>query len=340
MIYLAKQKNYDSSNFPNGDNFIYRMYGFGAISLTSIILLLLCVVSGIGIFFLIGFFAFVFVLLPSLYLLLQPIIRKVLQIASSKRTDFADIIPAVNFKGDWLMELDSERIRMKNLKETFKFIWEKKIDFFLIAPGFNLALFHVLYLLGYFQVDPDVGLNASLRENDLLIYNVITPFIFILYFTIAWVWESAEIKIAKINTDSAIHRRSQQGEEYEINELGFASNSFQNIILFFAGINAINWAVSVDTQYGATNSSLLASFLVNFILFVVMTIGYSIFIGVMYFRSSAHEKMVNNLRRNIWEDYSKSLVNPHYKRKYNINIMRTSIPDAKLEHLDKQGGMQ
>lgn len=337
-----------NTKYPNGSKFIYQSENFGIKSITFVaVLITSLLLSLFGLTILLAFPAIILVLFPRVYKKLRynKISRSLLYFLSSKRTNLLDVIPGVYFKGDWFIEEVSEEPDFNSVRGVFYFIKSHWMDFFLIPVGFVVAFIRLGVWIGVLKIKPDLEdvIDLMFEGNMMFLIFILLPIFLSLYYIIVWTWEGAELKIAKINADSkklnsnsnSIETQNKE-DEYEIDELIFASNSIRNIVSIFAGYQAFVWVY--ERNLALDNPEFNLGYLIGSLLGVmIFTSGIGIFLGIMYLRSGVHENFVNEIREKIYDNYLNNQNEEYNSNKTNyIFVRKTSLPSLKVETTTRQ----
>jgi uncharacterized membrane protein len=231
--------------------------------------------------------------------------------------DFFSYIPGVSLDGRWFLEQDSEIKRMASLFDVAKFVGQNYQIFFIGNIGITAMVLRVLlFIRGEPQLDEFFDVEGILGLGLFLGIFWIVPIIMAIYFVWAFVWEDAELKIAKTKVSTASKFRGDN-EIIETTFLSSSSRSIQRIFGLFFGVPAIVWLIDKlnEEPNNATTSDPLTGFALTFVVIIFAIIAFFItgvaiiFMAVMYYRSGVHEELVNRFRKEIIEmnknnDYS------------------------------------
>lgn len=287
----------------DGSNpFLFEVHGFKKEGRPFAFVIVIALLgSFFGFMFILGFIALILILFPGIYKKLAFVPKRLLLLSSSI-FGFLSYIPAVNLKGRWFIEQGSERKRLETIPDIVKFIFSNWQPFFLINVGITtLVARAILFTRG----DPPVGTLLSLdvlTSTGFFFMFAIIPFFMGFYFIWVWVWQDAELKVA-------LTRKSTKGVDQfgmrieETAQLLPAADSIKALFILFFGLPAIVWFVDESSRRDSDFASGTTGLLALSIAFILAMGGIVILMGIMYYRSGAHEYLVNELRDHIKKNY-------------------------------------
>ncbi|OLS21354.1 MAG: hypothetical protein HeimC3_35990 [Candidatus Heimdallarchaeota archaeon LC_3] len=308
-----------------GDPFLFEVKGFAIKSKSFFFVLILSLLfSVLGLLFIFCFIALIFILIPKIYKKLS-FLPKFLLILSYPIFGFLSYLPGVNMKGKWFIEQGSERKRLETIPEVIKFIFVNWQPFFLVNIGVvTLSVRAILWIQG----DPPIGSLLStevLTGSGFFFMFAIVPVFMALYFIVVWVWEDAELKVAYIKTSTKGLDESSKGIE-ETTQLIPASDSIRSIFTLAFGLPAVFWFVDESGRRSVDFATGTIGVIAIILIFFIFIGGVVILMGVMYYRSGAHEHLVNELRNHIRARYEK-------KEDENVQICYSSVRPITLENI-------
>lgn len=304
------------------DDFLFTVEGFQKVGWSFVVLGGICLATTWGGFmFTIGFVAVIFVLFLNLYKfrIYRNCSKYVLLKLSGKIGKILSFVPNTSFNGTWFMEQNSEKKELKSVYQLIRFLVDHWVDFILIHTAIVAFFYQMRQYISPREIDGSYEsvLDFILADpNDFTVLYVIMllPIFMSLYFTTVWVWEDAEIKIAKWTISS-------KGDATEISELILASRSLRNLITFFVGFNTILWIIDLDAEISGSSDyiSRIGTIIIIFLAIFGTSGGITVLMGVMYYRSGVHEYLVNELRLFIRDKYLSKIKNQQ------ISICKSNI---------------
>ena len=284
----------------------FKLIGFRKLSITFLVLFGFSFFFSIfGLFWVFTFTALLFIVFPVLYRLLYYVPRELLFL-SNPFMDFLSILPGVHVTGDWFIEKDSEVKKLTSIYDVMKFIISNYQAFFIINVGISALAIRLILLLrelsgNNFDVEDGILNSNALSSWGFYMVFFIVPIFMAIYFVWVFVWQDAELKVAKTKISTASKYRDGQ-EIVETTRLTLASDSITRMFSLLFGVPIILWLVAENArtppQDFISEMSGLLGILIVFFIFTGMTI---IFMGVMYYRSGVHEDLVNKLRNHVIE---------------------------------------
>jgi hypothetical protein len=285
------------------ESFTFTVNGFKKLSFLMIIVVALSLLLTWGGFImLIEFLGLFFIFFPRMYkkLRLDRISIRFLKLSSGRLQSILSLIPLVNLNGEWFIEQYSEEKNLKGIKDFFSFFSHHWFEFFVINAGLvglGARVAHILQnIFKYEGPRNDWGLGSL----GFLFVFIWVPLCLAAYFSLVWVWEDSELKIARVILSSK--GKNVDGTSIrEIKELWLASTALRNLIAFLAGVSAVTWLAEQITSIAAERGTPIETItgLSLLVGLMFLTSGSAILMGTMYYRSGIHEGFVNNFRNHI-----------------------------------------
>ncbi|MFX0065930.1 MAG: hypothetical protein ACFFC7_27510 [Candidatus Hermodarchaeota archaeon] len=289
----------------------FKVNGFKIISITFgfVIILSFLLLGLVGNPLLTMFDLFVLLVVFFLFLLLVffPILYKKLRLGDlsiwtiqfSSLLAVLSYIPLVDFRGTWFLVENPDTKDLNTIKKVLTFLKSHWFEYLIIYPGIFSVTARVFAIIRDAVFVPiDVYLSGILQlyiSIGKIILLVVPPLLFLLYFTLIWVWEDANVMIASIDPTSGEKQQS------EIRRLWSASSGMKALIGLIVSFSAIIWLVDAVLVFNIPNPTLfdfVYIWIVDITLFSTH-LGVVILLSIMYYRSGIHEEFVNNLRRFI-----------------------------------------
>ena len=198
---------------------------------------------------------------------------------------------------------------MKNPYHIIKHIISNYEPFFVLNVGISALMVRIIIWVLYRDKLPAEStiLSASTLSNwGFFSIFLVVPIIMAIYFSWVWVWDDAEIKVAK----AKISTGSQDVEKIkETTLLVPVSDSVKRLFTYLFGLGSLFWLVDMWSTHGThgTNGTTLPGGTAGLIILMFLAFFFTgistIFMGIMYYRSGAHEYLVNKLRKDIKDMY-------------------------------------
>ncbi len=197
---------------------------------------------------------------------------------------FLSIVPGVNLDGQWFMECNAREYRLRSINDLWNFFMENAVAFTLInAAASAVVLRTLVFLKGGIAPNAESVIDMAGNVGFFFIFSI-PPFILAIYFVMAWTFRDAKVKVITPGK----------------NEVVTVHGSIHNMMLLLVGFSSLTWLAEksqeIDPTSGMGGIIGAISFLVMF--FFLMG-GTAIYMGVMYYRSGAHEGLVNHIRQYI-----------------------------------------
>ena len=303
-IYLHKKDFTKDEILHGAKSDQFRVIGFKKLSLTFILLMLCTLFFTFGgSLLLLTVTSMIFILFPSIYKKLYFFPKRFLMLSYSF-FNFLNFIPGIYVAGEWFIEKDSEFKVIKSPFQIAKFIISNYEPFFILNVGISALVVRILIWVLYRDKLPESSeiLNPSTLSNwGFFSIFLVVPIIMAIYFS--WVWDDAEIKVAKAKISSA----SQDVMKIKETTLLIpVSNSIRRLFTYLFGLSSIIWLVDMASTHGSLTNKLPAGTSGIIVLMIVaffFTGISTIFMGIMYYRSGVHEFLVNQLRNDIKQAY-------------------------------------
>ena len=281
----------------------FKVIGFRKLSFTFLALLIFTIIFTFsGALLLLTVTSLIFILFPNIYKKLYFIPKRFL-ILSYSFFSFLNFIPGIYVSGEWFIERDSEIKVMKNPYHIIKHILSNYEPFFVLNVGISALMVRILIWVLYRDKLPHEStiLSANTLSNwGFFSIFLVVPIIMAIYFSWVWVWDDAEIKVAKAKISSA----SQEVEKIkETTLLVPVSDSVKRLFTYLFGLSSLIWLVDFAQSHADKLPAGTLGIVVLMILAFFFTGISTIFMGIMYYRSGAHEYLVNKLRKDIKDMY-------------------------------------
>ena len=284
----------------------FKVIGFKKLSLTFFLLVIFTLLFTFGgSLLLLTVTSMIFVLFPNIYKKLYFIPKRFLMLSYSF-FNFLNFIPGIYVAGEWFIEKDSEIKVIKSPFQIAKHIVSNYEPFFILNVGISALVVRILVWVLYRDKLPKTSdiLNPGTLSNwGFFSIFFVVPIIMAIYFSWVWVWDDAEIKVAK----AKISTGSQDIVKIkETTLLVPVSNSIKRLFTYLFGLSSIIWLVDMASTHGSLANRLPAGTSGIIVLMIVaffFTGISTIFMGIMYYRSGVHEFLVNQLRNDIKQAY-------------------------------------
>ena len=283
----------------------FKVIGFKKLSFTFALLLLFTIIfTYFGFLLLLTVTSLIFILRPNFYKRLY-FIPKGFLFLSYSFFDFLNLIPGIYVAGEWFIEKDSEIKIMKSPFQIVKHIISNFEPFFILNVGISALIVRILIWILYRDHIPNstsVLSTETLHNWGFLSIFLLVPLIMAIYFSWVWVWDDAELKVAKAKISSGSNE-TQKIKETTL--LVPVSDSVKRLFTYLFGISSIIWLVDVASAQNIKNTISPGTLgIIELMLLAFFFTGVStIFMGIMYYRSGVHEFLVNKLRTDIKEMY-------------------------------------
>lgn len=286
----------------------FKVIGFRKLSLTFIALLLFTISFTLGgLLWPLTITSFIFILFPGTYKKLYFIPKRFL-ILSYSFFNFLNVIPGIYVAGEWFIEKESEIKVMDNPYQIIKYILSNYESFFLLNVGISALMVRILFLVRLHDKIPDAGIltTTTLSSWGFLSIFLLVPVIMAVYFVWVWVWSDAEIKVAKSKFSSGTEEGDVKIKETTL--LVPVSDSVKRLFTYLFGLSPIIWVVDIATStnvgfFENVKPGGTAGIIFLLVLAFLFTGASTIFMAIMYYRSGAHEYLVNRLRNDIKQMY-------------------------------------
>lgn len=278
----------------------FKVIGFRKLSITFLLLLLFTIILTFGgvLWLWLTATSIIFILFPGIYKKLYFIPKKFL-VLSYSFFSFLNFIPGIYVAGDWFIEKDSEVKLLNNPYHIIKRIISNYEPFFILNIGITALLLRILIWLRGEQIPNTQHIlsTETLPGWGFLFIFIAVPIIMSIYFSWVWVWEDAELKVAKEKTSTGT---SEGPAIKETTLLVPVSDSIKRLFTYLFGLTPIIWLLDMLSTHDFKGLPTGLAGVAVVIVFAFFLTGVStIFMGMMYYRSGAHEYLVNKLRSDI-----------------------------------------